>query len=238
MRGFSLIIPVHNEEPTLRANVTAMDSYLSSLGGLDYEILLACNGCTDASERIAAALAAGNGRIRHLSLESRGLGNAIREAAARARHDTLMFYAVDLPFGLDVIGESLEASAAAGGAVVVGSKGHPDSVVERSLARQAFSGIISLLNNLFFGLSVKDTQGSILFFREPLLKYAAQMDSPGAFFQAQILIYSKLSGCKLVEIPVKLAREVRKTRFSLAKDGLNYIRAILAEKRKLARLGE
>lgn len=232
MKGFSLIIPVHNEAPILEANAKALDRYLASIGGLDYEIMLACNGCVDSSEEIAARLAKANRRITHLSIEGRGLGTAIKAASRAARHDMLMFYAIDLPFGLEVIGQSIDASAASSGAVVIGSKGHRDSAVERGLARTVFSGTISTLNNLLFGLGVKDTQGSILFFKEPIMRYWKEMDNPGAFFQAQILIYSKRCGYELVEIPVSL-KEMRKTRFRLAGDGWRYIKALFRERVKL-----
>ena len=138
-----------------------------------------------------------------------------------------------LPFGLEVIGESIKASMAKGRAVVIGSKGHRDSVVERALARTLFSGTISFLNNLLFGLGVKDTQGSILFFKEPITRYGKYMDNPGAFFQAQILIYSRKCGFELMEIPVRLKEEMRKTRFSLAGDGWRYMKALFRERMKL-----
>ena len=237
MKGFSLIIPVHNEARVLYENARALSAYLSTLEGIDSEVLLSCNGCTDGSEEIAERLAKEDGRIRHLSLKARGLGAAIKEASGHARHEMLMFYAIDLPFGLSVIGESIDASLRNNGAVVVGSKGHRDSVVERGIARQLFSGTISFLNNLFFGLGVRDTQGSILFYSDALKRYGRYMDSPGAFFQAQILIYSKLCGRPLMEIRVKLEEEPRKTRFRLANDGLNYLKAILREKRKLKGIG-
>jgi len=233
MTGFSLIIPVHNEAPILEANTLALDRYLASIKGLDYEIILACNGCVDSSEAIAASLERGNPRIRRLVIEGRGLGTAIKAASVAASHDMLMFYAIDLPFGLEVIGESIRASRDEGGAVVIGSKGHRDSVVERALARTVFSGAISFLNNVLFGLGVKDTQGSILFFKEPITRYGKYMDNPGAFFQAQILIYSKKCGFKLVEIPVRLVEEMRKTRFRLAGDGWRYMKALFRERMKL-----
>ena len=40
-----------------------------------------------------------------------------------------------------------------------------------------------------------------------------------------------------MEIPVKLEEEPRKTRFRLANDGFNYLKAILREKRKLKGIG-
>ena len=187
--SFTLILPVHNEEAILEKNAVAIHAYLASLASTpSFEIILACNGCTDRSEKISASLARAYPNIRHMSIEGRGLGNAIKQAALAASSDMMMFYAVDLPFGLNIIGESIDAALANNRAVVIGSKGHRASVVKRGLARGIFSGTISVLNRLFFGLGVKDTQGSILFYKAPFDRYARQMDDPGAFFQAQLLM--------------------------------------------------
>ena len=61
------------------------------------------------------------------------------------------------------------------------------------------------------------------------------MDSSGAFFQAQVVIYGHRMGCELIEIPVRLypSGERRKTRFKLIGDGTRYIGAIFREKYKL-----
>ena len=238
MTGFTLILPVYNEEESLRRNVAMIHDYLTgiALPGA-FEIMLCCNGCTDSSEAISSELARERPGVRYISIAGRGLGRAIKEGVFSASYDTVMFYAVDLPFGLSVIGDSIRAAMERDNTVVIGSKGHRDSRVRRGFMRTAFSASISLLNNLFFGLGVKDTQGSILFYRAPLLKYWELMDSPGPFFQTQILIYSKMNGLNLMEIPVELTRELRKTRFSLASDGLEYVFSIFRESAKVKRHG-
>ncbi|MFQ5442301.1 MAG: glycosyltransferase family 2 protein [Thermodesulfobacteriota bacterium] len=236
--NLSLILPVHNEGAILERNVTVLSDYLRHLDGLDsYEILLVLNGCTDGSEGISKALSISRPEITHMSIKERGLGGAILKGVEAAAYDMVMFYAVDLPFGLSVIGDSIKSHSAAPGAVIIGSKGHGGSVVERGFMRSLFSLTISALNNFFFGLGVKDTQGSILFHRKPLRRFMRFMDSPGAFFQTQILIYSKLAGLKLIEIPVTLKKGERKTRFNLAGDGYRYVRSIFREAGRIRRLG-
>jgi dolichyl-phosphate beta-glucosyltransferase len=235
--SLSVVLPVHDEEPILAANVSAIVSHLATCPALDrFEIILACNGCSDDSVRIARRLGdADPARITALSLPARGLGHAIREGIAAAAHETVMFYAVDLPFGLSIFDDSLAAAADQPRRVVIGSKGHPRSVVRRGLMRQLFSGFISLANRLVFALDVNDTQGSILFPKEIFRTYQDAMDSPGAFFQAQIIIYGHLMGCTILEIPVHLIEMpgARRTRFRLVRDGMRYLLAIAREKRKL-----
>ena len=237
MFNLSVVLPICNEEGILERNVTALERHLAAIPHLDaFEIILVCNGCRDDSERLSRALEARYpNRIRALCLEARGLGRAIRAGIDAASHACIMFYAVDLPFGLTVFEDSIAAARTNPNRVVIGSKGHADSHVPRTLARRMFSAAISLLNNLIFSLHVRDTQGSLLFPRAIFERYHASMDSPGAFFQAQIVIYGRLMGCELLEIPVRLADagRARSTRFNAFGDAARYVAAVFREKLKL-----
>ena len=232
----SVVLPVHNEEAILEQNVEVLARHLATVPLLDrFEILLVCNGCLDGSEQVCRRLVERmSGRVKMLCLETRGLGHAIRAGITAASYDFVMFYAVDLPFGLTIVEDSVAAARENRNRIVIGSKGHADSRVERSLTRQMFSRAISLVNNVTFGLDVKDTQGSLLFPRAIFRRYHAAMDSPGAFFQAQIIIYGHQMGCEMLEIPVRLSEGGnRKTRFSLIGDGTRYLAAVVREKAKL-----
>ena len=230
-------MPVHNEEPILEATVLAVERHLRTMRELDgFEILLVCNGCQDASERISAELERRlPGRVRSLCLETRGLGRAISAGIRAAAYDFVMFYAVDLPFGLDVFDASVAAALENRNRVVIGSKGHHESQVPRQLFRGLFSRVASTMNRTLFALDVRDTQGSLLFPKAIFTRYHASMDSPGAFFQAQVVIYGHEMGCELMEIPVRLHQsgEDRPTRFKLMRDGTGYIAAIIRQKYKL-----
>jgi len=134
----SLILPVHNEEQMLLASVTLLEQHLGTLlpGTGDFEIILVCNGCTDKSEVVAQELVRRySPRVHALSFERRGLGVAMREGMAAARHEFLMFYAIDLPFGLSIIDDSLAAAREEPQRLVIGSKGHPNSRLTRSSGR-------------------------------------------------------------------------------------------------------
>lgn len=235
--NLSVVLPVHNEEAILERNVEALVQHLASLRVLDrFEVLLVCNGCRDRSEHVAEQLALRMpGQVRAMRLEGRGLGRAIAEGIRAASFDFVMFYAVDLPFGLRILDESVAAMRENRHRIVIGSKGHADSRVERGPARWMFSSAIALLNRVVFGLTVRDTQGSLLFPKAIFGRYHAVMDSPGAFFQAQIVIYGHLMGCDMCEIPVRLAPsgDERKTRFKLIGDGAKYLAAIVREKTRL-----
>ncbi len=84
----SVVLPIHNQEDHLREVVGAHLVGLEALP-VPVELLLACNGCRDDSERIAADLAAADPRVRHLSLERKGAGRAYRHGLSRARGELL-----------------------------------------------------------------------------------------------------------------------------------------------------
>ncbi len=232
----TIIIPIHNEAAVLKDNLMLLYGHMKQLYGRGpFEVLLVCNGCKDSSVDIAKKLAE-KPEVACVVTPERGLGLAIREGIKSAKYPNQLFYAIDLPFGLDVIDRSVTALSENPGSVVIGSKGHPDSELKRSFSRTLYSALIRTFNNLFFSLGVKDTQGSILFQKSTFDKFGRYMTDDGPFFQAQILIYSKLAGKELIEIPIALAKELRSTRFSLYGDGLPYLTAILAERKKVKRL--
>lgn len=229
--GLSLILPVYNEQDQLVCTINALIPYLESLRPAflsDFEVLLVDNGSTDATAEVAQAQVDTRSAVCLLRLESRGLGRAIREGIRHARFDLAMFYSIDLPFGLDVVRQSLEALTAETG-MVIGSKGHPDSRIIRPLARTLVSAVLGNLIRLFFGIGVSDTQGSQLFRTAPVRSRLDRMDATGAFFQVQLVLAVKRAGLGVVEIPVRFV-DARPSRMKVVTDGWNALRDLVRER--------
>ena len=128
-----------------------------------------------------------------------------------------MLHSIDLPFGVDVVRESLEALTPDTG-MVIGSKGHPDSRITRPAARRLVSAVLQGLLRLLFGMHVRDTQGSQLFRTAPARSRLDRLDSPGAFFQIQLVLAVKRAGLGIVEIPVRFT-DGRTSRMKIVTDG-------------------
>jgi cellulose synthase/poly-beta-1,6-N-acetylglucosamine synthase-like glycosyltransferase len=231
LAGLSLIIPVHNEQDHL---VAALDTLFACLDSLrpqilsDFEVLLVDNGSTDATPAIAQSQIAARPSLNVLRLESRGLGGAIRAGIRQAKFDVAMFYSIDLPFGVNVVRESLAALTPQTG-MVIGSKGHPDSRITRSATRRLPSAILQTLLRLLFGIRLSDTQGSQLFRTAPVRCRLDRMDSPGAFFQVQLVLAVQRAGLGIVEIPVHLA-DGRPSRMNIVTDGWNAFTDLVRER--------
>jgi dolichyl-phosphate beta-glucosyltransferase len=229
--GLSLIIPVHNEQDQVVAAIDALFPCLESLRPHvvpDFEVLLVDNGSTDGTAAMARAQLAARPALRLLTLACRGLGGALREGIRQARFDVAMYYSVDLPFGVDVVPQSLAALTPRTG-MVIGSKGHPDTRMVRPVARRLPSSVLRTLLRLLFGIRLRDTQGSQLFRMAPVRSCLDRLDSPGAFFQVQLVLAVRRAGLGIVEIPVHFA-DRRPTRLKLVSDGWNALADLVRER--------
>jgi len=193
---------------------------------VDFEILVCDNGSTDFKE-----IKFTHKEIRYLRDENKGIGVGIKLGIENAQYENLMFYAIDLPFGTKIIEESLTESEKYD--IVIGSKGHVDSVNNHTFKRKIFSFAYNTLINLFFHLDVKDSQGSMLFKRKNIVQIIHYLDSSDAFFQTQLLIYSKLIDNSIVEIPVEYESQRSGSKISPIKDGLHMLKQLLKERKKV-----
>src|SRR5580658_9628467 len=140
----SYVIPVHNQIAELRKTVRLLVERLGHLPGS--EIILVENGSTDGSGplclSLASALDCEEVAVR-VTTSAKGMGYAWRRGMALARGDTFVLTAADLPFGFTDLDGYLGLSPRP--LLVMGSKTHPGSQVETSLARRTLSEGFGLL---------------------------------------------------------------------------------------------
>lgn len=92
----SLVIPVFNEEGSLRALAAEVEPVLRSVTG-DYEILFVNDGSRDGSAAVLSALAAENPRVRVLHLDrNHGLSSALHAGFLRAQGQIIASMDADL----------------------------------------------------------------------------------------------------------------------------------------------
>ena len=234
-KDISIILPINNEEAVLQKNCLALFQFLKKDKNIrNFEILLCDNGSSDKSLAIAKSLEKKykqHKQIRAFHSPKRGLGIGIQLGIDNARYDNLFFYAIDIPFGFDIIDQSLAALESAD--VVIGSKGHPKSIIKRSISRRMYSKMLNTALLLLFRLNVKDTQGSIMFRKSDVKKFRKSLDSDTAFLQTQIILYSKKHGSKIKEIPIRFIQKSSKTRMKPFKDGLRMAKELIKERARM-----
>ena len=228
----SYILPVHNEEKILRSTVAALLERLSTSPGS--EVIMVENGSTDSSPALVRRLEAelGGGIVAVLAATSaKGFGNALRRGMELAGGDLVMLTAADLPFGFSDLDAALELHDRP--PVVVGSKGHAQSVVAASLLRRVMSFGFRLLRHAALGLRVRDSQGTILVERGLLATLRPSLESDDYLLSTELITLAARKGAAVVEVPVVYDAPRSDSRIRPVRDSLRMAAGILALRRRL-----
>lgn len=229
MVNLSIIFPIYNEEEILKQNTLKTINYLENLELVDnFEVLLCPNGCTDNTVKIAENLAKKDKRVKCYPKTERGIGVGLREGIKKAKYEYSMFYAIDIPFGFEVIENSIKEIKNAD--IVIGSKSHPDSEGYTNPKRKTLSSGYNALIKLLFQLKVNDTQGSLLFNTKHVSEYLGKLTSNSPFLQTQIIIYGNKNKLKIKEIKTKFRGRKRKSKINIRSEIIRMLKDIVKER--------
>ncbi len=195
----SLVMPVHNEEKIILENLSKIIAYMASLNK-SFEIILVENGSRDRTLVLAAEYSEKDNLVKTLSIPKKSLGDALRKGFQESTGEMLIWYPIDLAIDLSYIEESLRLIEDCD--IVIGSKEHKDSKVERSKSWKRYSMFYNALVNLFFGLGLSDTQCVKTLRKDKILPLLAKTKSGGIVFEVELLYLAKKKGLRLKEAPV------------------------------------
>lgn len=224
--SISLIIPTRNEEKIVESNLKSINDYLYNLFE-KYEIVV-----VDYSEDRTPELVTNLSKkypILYAPVGERGIGIAIKVGIESARYDLLMFYPIDMSWDMSCIKESFQKILSIEGDIILGSRGFKKSIVNRPLKRTIFTKIYNLLVNLFFNLNISDTQCTAAFRKSNIMPFIDHLDSKTAFFQTQLLIYSKKNDLNIVEISVNVNDIRRDSKVAPIGDGYSMFKDLSRE---------
>lgn len=197
----SIIVPVHNEAPILKRNVSKLLEAAKSLG--DFQIILAEDGSTDGSREVASALA--RGPVSLLSSQKKlGRGASLKRAIKASSGDTVIYMDADLATDLCHM-EELVSGIGKGYDIVTGSRLMKGSAVTgRSTLREFFSRGYNLMLRLLFNTGINDHQCGFKGFRKSaVLPLLDSVQDDHWFWDSELLIRAQKKGLKIAEIPVK-----------------------------------
>jgi dolichyl-phosphate beta-glucosyltransferase len=198
MTELSLILPCFNEAGRLPATLAAYLAHLPD-GPDAVEVLVVDDGSTDATARIARAVAARDARVRVLrSRPNHGKGFAVRTGMLAAAGNLLVFTDADGAYGPADLERVVRALVAA--PVAIGTRG-PDATapLARRLASRAFNHALQLLSDLPFA----DTQCGLKGFRrEAAHQLFGRARVDGFAFDVELLLLARRLGLAVAEVPV------------------------------------
>jgi glycosyltransferase involved in cell wall biosynthesis len=195
----SIVMPVHDEEKILTENLSTIISHMTSLGE-SFEIVLVENGSKDKTLVLAMDYSEKDRRVKTFSIPRKSLGDALRKGFQEARGEILIWYPIDLAINLSYIKESLADIQDCD--IVVGSKEHKNSRVERSSSRKQYSMFYNSIVNLLFNLRLSDTQCVKTMRKEKILPIVAAAKSGGIVFEVELLYKAKKNKLIIRETPV------------------------------------
>jgi glycosyltransferase involved in cell wall biosynthesis len=192
---------MYNEELYAASNILETDGYFKKLG-IKYEIIVMDDGSKDRTYRKASKTAQKHIKIYKMKINE-GKGQALKEAFKKADGDLVMFIDGDLdihPKQFEVLFDIMKKENAD---VVIGSKRHPQSVLNYPGSRRVMSSGYFFIVKLLFGLPLRDTQTGIkLFKREVLDRVFHKVLIKRYAFDLELLVLSHYYGYKISEAPV------------------------------------
>jgi glycosyltransferase involved in cell wall biosynthesis len=198
-----LVIPVLNEEAQLEASVRR----LLSPGIADWpeglRLVIADNGSTDRTGEIARRLAQKLPQVRHLRLEERGRGRALKRAWSQSEADLLAYMDVDLSTGLEAFPRMLAPLRAGQAEIGIGCRLHPEAQVIRGWKREIISRAYNGIAQATAGSRVRDLQcGFKAITRSAAERLLPWVEDHGWFFDTELLLLADHFGCRVHEEPV------------------------------------
>jgi glycosyltransferase involved in cell wall biosynthesis len=217
----SIVFPAYNEADALETAVEKVTRALNEFAR-SCEIIIAEDGSTDGTDKLADALAMKYSFIKHIHGEKRlGRGTALKNSFKKSSGEVLVYMDLDLATDLKHLKPLVDAIEYEGYDFATGSRMLSESKVERSRTRQITSKSYNFLVRAMLGSKVKDHQcGFKAFRREPLMQLLDEVTARHWFWDTEILVRAFRKGYKIKEIPVEW-KGGHETKVRLLKDSFS-----------------
>jgi dolichyl-phosphate beta-glucosyltransferase len=211
----SVIIPAYNEESRLRSTlITVIEEIGPVVNGNSWEVIVANDGSTDGTERIAREFSDQVPGVQLLDLQHRGKGAAVRAGMIAARGDFVLFSDADLATPISEA-RRLLAALEEGADVAIGSRAAAGALrLDEPFYRETMGRVFHYAVRLLLLSGFTDTQCGFKAFRrdaaqdlfQRLLLYNDEspvLTHPAVTaFDVEVLYLALHLGYEVVEVPV------------------------------------
>lgn len=210
-----IIVPARNEAARLPDGLAALCAKAATMPA-GVAIVVVDNASTDATSEIVRQWPSGPVPVRLISCDLRGKGAAVRAGLLATSAPYVGFCDADMATDLAALDVAVDLLAE-GHRVVIGSRAHPDSVVDsrHNIVRRVGAAAFRLAARMVVP-GVRDSQCGFKFFSGPVARQAAAaMMTTGFAFDIELLARCRsLARQPSVEIPVTW-RDVPGSTFSI-----------------------
>lgn len=214
-RDLTLVLPAYNEERDLeRGCLLALDA-LRALAderpGMRWLLVVASNGSTDATPRIAERLERRYpGEVRSLVIERAGRGGALKRAWEAFPAHVLAYTDVDLSCDIAQLGALVDPVLGGRADIAFGSRLAPGARTQRRAGREAISRIYNALLQRYLHVGFRDAQcGFKAVDARVAREVVPAVADDGWFFDTELLVRAERSGLRLHELPARWREDPR-----------------------------
>jgi glycosyltransferase involved in cell wall biosynthesis len=203
----TVVVPIHNEADYLPGAMTRLLGELRTVRA-PFEVILAENGSTDDTARIARDMAEAYHEVRVLELPRPDYGAAMRAGFRTATGEWVVNFDIDY-FSGRFLTEALELGDVAD--LVLASKRAAGADDRRSVLRRAGTLVFNLLLRVLFRSRVSDTHGMKMIRRDVVDAVVPLVVSTQDLFDTELVIRAERAGHRIKEVPavVEEQREAR-----------------------------
>jgi len=216
-------MPCLNEAESLEHCLRQARSGLDA-GGFDGEIVVADNGSTDGSQRIAEHLGA-----RVVDVEHKGYGAALAGGIAAARGKFVIMGDADGSYDFGAIAPFVERLRA-GDDLVMGNR-FAGGIAENAmppLNRYLGNPALSFIGRLLFKSDIKDFHCGLRAFRRDAIE-RLDLQTDGMEFASEMIVKATINELRISEVPTTLSTDLRTGKPHLRpwSDGWRHLRFLL-----------
>lgn len=196
-----VVIPAHNEQHRIGRTLLL---YGRCLSAPDVRLLVALDGCSDATSDVVRAMQADDDRIELLEFPKLGKGGVIAESFRHASGEIVAFVDADCATPPDELLRLVDAISQTGADGAIASRRHPAAVLprRRQLVRRVTAGVYMRLVRRLFGLRYHDTQcGAKALRQDAAQRILPYLSSRDLVFDVDLLLVARALGLRVLEVP-------------------------------------
>ena len=198
-----IVVPVFNEEATLRRNVEFLLAYQRERFPFRFRIVVADNASADSTPEIASALAAAHPEVSVLRLEQKGRGRALRAAWSASDADVVSYMDVDLSTNLASFLPLVAPLLSGHSDLAIGTRLAHSAHVRRQLKREVLSRGYNGLVHALFRARFSDAQCGFKALRTDVARRLLPLvEDDGWFFDTELLLVAERREFRIHEVPV------------------------------------
>jgi glycosyltransferase involved in cell wall biosynthesis len=199
----TVLMPCLNEAETLALCIGKAQAFLKR-AGIAGEVLIADNGSTDGSQKIAEALGA-----HVVPVAQKGYGAALLGGIAAARGRYVIMGDADDSYDFSAL-EAFVERLRSGADLVMGNrfKGGIDEGAMPPLHRYLGNPVLSFIGRLFYRIDTGDFHCGLRGFRADSIR-ALDLRTSGMEFASEMVVRAALAGLRIEEVPTTLKPDGR-----------------------------